>query len=114
MNKEETMRKVIAIVLVLAIALAAAPAYAAPKGVKGASASAYEHASDEAVFHRVGDWFATRGKTPEEKQTILTERKAKRTAKRAEKEAAKAKKEAASAQKKLEKEMKGAGKKTFK
>jgi len=61
---------------------------------KGASAQAYEHADDNAIFNRVTDWFATIGKSEEEKQAILAERKAKRAAKRAEKEAQKKAKEA--------------------
>jgi len=60
---------------------------------KGASPAAYEHASDQAIFNRVGDWFATIGKSPEEKEAILAERRAKRAAEKAEKEAEKAKKQ---------------------
>lgn len=60
---------------------------------KGASAAAYEHASDEAIFHRVGDWFATIGKNDQDKEAIIAKRKAERAAKKAEKEAEKAKKE---------------------
>ena len=60
---------------------------------KGASATAYEHASDEAVFHRVGDWFATVGKTDQEKEEILAQRKAQRAVKKAQKEARKAQKQ---------------------
>ncbi|MFH1645038.1 MAG: hypothetical protein ABIB11_01320 [Candidatus Omnitrophota bacterium] len=52
---------------------------------KGASAMAYEHASDEAVFHRVGDWFATVGKSDEEKAKIKAQRRDERETKRMEK-----------------------------
>lgn len=58
---------------------------------KGASPQAYEHASDQAIFNRIGDWFATRGKSEEEKAKIISERKMKRETQRAEKEAQKAK-----------------------
>ena len=60
---------------------AAAPGYAA-KESPGASATAYEHASDEAIFYRVGDWFATLGKSNEEKQAAIAERRARRLVKR--------------------------------
>ena len=38
---------------------------------RGASARAQERASDQAIFHRVTDWFATVGKSDVEKQKIL-------------------------------------------
>ena len=60
---------------------AAAPGYAA-KESQGASATAYEHASDEAIFYRVGDWFATLGKSNEEKQAAIAERRTRRLVKR--------------------------------
>lgn len=92
------MKKLLVILLALAIAFSATPSFA-QRTVKGASAQAQAVASDEAVFHRVGDWFATRGKSPEERQAILAERKAKRAAARAEKEARKAQKQAQKAMK---------------
>ena len=79
---------------------------AAKDGQKGASQQAYEHASENAIFNRVGDWFATAGKSKEEKEKILAERKAEREDKRAEK---RARKEAKKAEKALKKTMKGAG-----
>lgn len=78
-------------------------ALAAPQGEKGASEQAYEHASDNAVFNRVSDWFATVGKNKEEKDKILAQRKAKRAAQRAEKEAQKMKSEGEDAAKKMKK-----------
>jgi hypothetical protein len=105
------MRRVLAIVLVLFLFIGVVgitPVYAQAK--KGASARAYERASDEAVFHRIGDWFATRGKSEEEKEKIVAERKAKRAAARAQKEAEKRKrkleKDAKEAQKKLQERVK--------
>lgn len=81
---------------------------------RGASDTAMEKASDKAVFHRVSDWFATRGKSPEEAKAIVAGRDAKRAAKRAEKEAARQKKiaakEAEKAKKAAEKKMKAAKK----
>ena len=100
------MRRFIAIAVVLSLILVSAPVFAA-KDRRGASDKAYEQASDEAIFHRVGDWFATRGKSAEEKEAIIAERKAKRAAKRAQKELEKKKK---AAEKELEKKKKAAEK----
>lgn len=63
------------------------------KGQKGASERAQERASEQSVFNRVGDWFATIGKSKEEKQQIIQQRKAEREAKKAEKRAQKLKKQ---------------------
>ena len=79
------MKRLIGIVITLALILSVCPAFAAKGGEKGASAQAIEHASDQAIFNRVSDWFATIGKSKEEKAKILQERKAKRAAQRAEK-----------------------------
>jgi len=81
------------------------PAYAA-QGRKGASDKAYEHASDEAIFHRVTDWFATIGKTEEEKEAILAERKTERAARRAQKKAKQEKKKAEKEGKRLHERIK--------
>ena len=86
------MKRIIALFLVVALAAVVAPAFAA-QGAKGASATAMEKASDEAIFHRVGDWFATRGKTPEEAQAIRAARKAERQKKLMEKQLRKSQKE---------------------
>lgn len=101
------MRKVTAGVLVALFLVVGMPVFTAEKG---ASAKAYEHASEESIFNRIGDWFATVGKSPEEKEKILMERKAERAAKRAEKEAKKAQKEAEEAKEKLKGKMKDLGK----
>jgi len=98
------MKKIAALFLVSVFLIGSMSLCFAQKGQKGASEKAYEHASEEAIFNRVGDWFATVGKSPEEKETIIAERKAKREAKRAEKEARKAQKEAEKEQKRLQKE----------
>ncbi|MCA9408900.1 MAG: hypothetical protein KC733_09430 [Candidatus Omnitrophica bacterium] len=67
------------------------PAFAAKDG-KGASDQAYEHANENAVFNQVGDWFATVGKSDEEKARIKAQRKAERKVKHAEKKAKKRRK----------------------
>lgn len=97
------MKKVLACVVIAIFMLSSLPVFAAEKGSKGASAQACERASDQSVFNRVGDWFATIGKSDEEKAAILIERKAKRAAEKAEKKAQKAKK-------KIEKKHKGSKK----
>lgn len=81
------MKKTIGLMLVALLVLSPAVSFAAKDGVKGASAQAYENASDNSVFNRVGDWFATIGKSDEEKAKIKAQRKAERAAKRVEKEA---------------------------
>ena len=98
------MRKVIALLVVFGLLAGIAPVYAA-KDRRGASDQAIEKASDQAIFHRITDWFATRGKSKEEKEAIIAERKAERAAKRAQKEARKQdkklQKKARKAQKKI-------------
>lgn len=71
-------------IIFLSIFFISGPLHAADKE-KGASDTAYEHASDQAIFHRVGDWFSTIGKNKEEKKIALEERQQARTAKKAEK-----------------------------
>ena len=104
------MKKVIAIVLAIMFVAGTMNAYAAPQGVKSASTMGMEKASDEAVFNRVGDWFATRGKSDVEKKQILAQRKAKRATEKTQKEAAKQKKmmekKAKEAKAKMNKQMK--------
>ncbi len=80
------MRKAIVIAMVVLIALTFKSAFAAEGGKKGAGAKAYEHANEQAIFYRVSDWFATIGKSPEEKAKILKERRRERAEKRAEKQ----------------------------
>ncbi|MBN1492981.1 MAG: hypothetical protein JW938_02400 [Candidatus Omnitrophica bacterium] len=100
------MKRIIVLIVVCTFVLS--PLAFAAKGEKGASEAALENASDQAVFNRVGDWFATIGKSPEEKEAKLAELKAARAQKKADKEAAKAKKQAEKEAKKAEKEAKAA------
>lgn len=58
------------------------PVLAADGVQRGASPSAYQHASDEAVFNRIGDWFATLSKSGFEKDSILVQRRTARAARR--------------------------------
>ena len=104
------MKKLITLILVLSFALCAP----AVTPVTWAASEASEIAQDN-VVDKVGDWFATRGKTEAERKAILAQRKTDRVAKRAEKQAMKAKKraeqETKKAQKDMKAKMKGFGKK---
>jgi len=105
------MKRFMVLFLAFALVLSVMPSVDAQNPPKGMSASAYKHASDEAVVHRVTDWFATRGKSDMEKQQILATRKAQRAAKRAQKIAAKRQKimekKARQSKAKMNKQMKG-------
>jgi len=96
------MKKIVSLVLVLAFALSIPVAYAE----KGASEAAYEHASTNAIFNRVGDWFATIGKSGVEKEAILAERKTKRAKMHAEKKAKEMKAKAEEKKKAMKEKMK--------
>lgn len=91
------------IIIVALMLVFPAVSFGAPEGKKGASDQAYEKASPNAVFHRVGDWFATVGKSDEEKEAIKAQRAAKREVKRLEREAKKATKEAEQAAEEVDK-----------
>lgn len=97
------MKRILAFVIVIVFAMSTIPLYAAPGGQKGASQKAMENASDEAVFHRIGDWFATVGKSDMEKKQILAQRKAERAAAKAQKKMDKAKKQADKEARKMKK-----------
>jgi len=83
------LRKLIIILIMFSLVVIPSVSFAAKGGEKGASGQAYENASDQAIFNRVGDWFATVGKSKEEKDKIKAERRAKREAERVRKEAEK-------------------------
>ena len=83
------MKKFLSIAMVLIFAVAS-PVFAQPRDLKvPAAARAYEKASDRSALNRASDWFATRGKSQEERQMIIAERNAKRTAERMQKQAKK-------------------------
>jgi len=93
------MRK-IALLVVVFMVLTSVPVFA-----QCASKSA---CSDRASIHqKMGDWFATMGKSPEEREQVLAQRESARAEKKAEK---KARKEAKQAEKLACKEAKQAGK----
>ncbi len=94
------MKKTAIAIGVVLLLMGTNAAFAARGGEKGASKEAYEHASEQSIFNRMGDWFATIGKSKEEKLRIREERRAERARKRAEKEEERAKRKA-------EKEAKG-------
>lgn len=97
------MKKTAVIMFLLVCIVITVPVFSAEGGKKGASPKAYEQASENAIFNRVGDWFATVGKSREEKAKVLEERKAERAAKRIEKEGRKAEKQAEKEAKKVQK-----------
>jgi hypothetical protein len=99
------MKKLLAVCLITALFFTYTPMVQA--GQKGASDRGLEKASDMSVFNRSEEWFATVGKSDEEKAKIKAELKTKWAKKRAEKEAKIAQKEA---DKKAEKAKKEAGK----
>ncbi len=88
------MKKTAIAIGVVLLLMGTNAAFAARGGEKGASKEAYEHASEQSIFHRIGDWFATIGKSKEEKVRILEERRAERAIRRAEKEEERAKRKA--------------------
>ncbi|MCK5178597.1 MAG: hypothetical protein KAR32_03635 [Candidatus Omnitrophica bacterium] len=99
------MKKIMVLGLAAMLVFSATVLFAAKDKGKGASAQAQEHADDNAIFNRVGDWFATAGKSDEEKATIKAQRRAERKVKRAEKEAKKKAKEAKEKMKKGKKNL---------
>lgn len=75
------------------IILVTAPSFAQPEKAQEGRSVATEQASDNAIFNRITDWFATRGKSPEEAETIGTQRQAERDAAKSRRKAARQKKE---------------------
>lgn len=98
------MKKFLVLIVLLSIIATSMPVFAA-QGRKGASDMAMQKASDESVFNRTSDWFATRGKSENEKKAILAERKTKRAAEKAQKQAEKKKKEMEKKAKKAQRSM---------
>lgn len=99
-------------IMLAAVFLCTAGANAAPDGQKGASEKAHEHANEQSIFKRVGNWFDGLGKSDEEKEAIKAEKKAKKmkaemerlAEKKADQKEKKAKKEAKERQKAMEEE----------
>lgn len=90
------MKKVVLAAIFLLTLIFCASAFAAEGEEvkkKGASPTAYEYASPQAIFHRVSDWFATIGKSPEEKAKIKEERQAERETQRLQKQTQKTQRE---------------------
>jgi hypothetical protein len=92
------MKKLLAVVIVFVFILSVMPAFAQLSTKRGPaptpSQKAYEHASEKSAFNRAGDWFATIGKSEEEKAKIIAERDVRRASKRAEQEAKRLQKQA--------------------
>jgi membrane-bound lytic murein transglycosylase B len=79
------MKRVFGFFLACCFCLTAAASFAASEAKQSASPAASQNADDESMLNRMGDWFATMGKSAEEKAKILRERKMKRATERAEK-----------------------------
>ena len=95
------MRKLVVIAVLACFALSFAPAVTSY--AQGKSAISAKELTDDSAIDKVGDWFATRGKSDAEKQKVLAQRKANRVAARAQKKIEKQKREA---QKKMQKQQK--------
>ena len=95
-KEDKKMKNIAAIVIAFLFIVSVVPVFAQTEARKMPTPNqkAYEHASEKAAFNRAGDWFATLGKSDEEKAKIIAERDAKRAAKQAEREAKKLQKEA--------------------
>jgi hypothetical protein len=90
------MKRLIAIAIVFLFILSVVPVFAqtATRKTPTPNQKAYEHASEKSAFNRAGDWFATIGKSDQEKAKIIAERDMHRAAKQAEKEAKKLQRQA--------------------
>ena len=74
-----------------------APVYAQ----QGGGVSANGRSPDHAIRPRLGDWFATLGRSDEEKKQIMTKRQAERKSRKAKEKAERAKQEAEEKKKKM-------------
>ncbi len=92
-------------VLVIACVLGTSQSFAQPEEAPKGRSVARERASDNAVFNRISDWFATRGKSPEEAEAIRTQRQEERDAARTRREAGRQKREAERASEKAQQRM---------
>jgi len=78
-KKDVPVKRVIFVFIAAVFIFSAAPVYAQY------SSGAYGGTKDETVFTRMGDWFATIGKTQEEKYLIKSRRRAVRKIRKANK-----------------------------
>lgn len=87
------MRKQTILLAVISL-LVAAPVFAQQRDVRGPSARAYEKASERSIIHRAGDFFATVGRSQEEKDQIISKRSMERARRQAERKSREMKKQA--------------------
>ena len=80
------MRNFFIVLLVLSFALTA-PVFAAQDAGVGAIAKSADKASQDTWIDQAGDWFATLGKSEEDREFIITQRRADRFAQRVQTEA---------------------------
>ncbi len=81
------MKKVVIVGVVFSVILSSGFVQVGEVEARGASQTAREQASERAIFNRITDWFATVGRSEEEKEKILEERRTRRLEKQAEREA---------------------------
>jgi hypothetical protein len=99
------MKKLIFVGVTLCIIFAASFVFADDSGATAPTADISVDASGEgSIFVRMGDWFATVGRSEHERARIMEHRRARRAEKHAEKAARKARKRAQKAREKAEKE----------
>jgi hypothetical protein len=91
------MMKNLKILLAVLILLSALPAYAQ------SGSNAYGGSAGDTILDKTGDWFATVGKSQEEKYRIKVERRAARKIKKAQKKIVKKKKDIAAQKKAFKK-----------
>lgn len=97
------MKKLVILAVLVCFVFSAMPAVSShAQGKSGVSSSSI---ADDSAIDKIGDWFATRGKSDAEKQKMLAERKMKRVAERAQKKAERGQKEAQKQMQKQKKEM---------
>lgn len=84
------MKRLLLCVIVVSFVLTSSVSFAAMPWQKDTKVS-LENVTKDSVIDKVGDWFATRGKTDDEKQAILAQRRTQRASEKAQAEAAKAK-----------------------
>ena len=74
------MKKFFSVFFLLAFLFTAAPSVIHAEDTAMQVESAYQEVAKDSFFERLGDWFATLGKSDSEKARIIAERRSKRNA----------------------------------
>jgi putative protein kinase ArgK-like GTPase of G3E family len=80
------IKKLICLSVALSLIMFASSVFAAKGSERRVGVQAYQNAGGQSIFNRVSDWFATVGKSDQEKAKILAERRTKRAKQRARKD----------------------------